>query len=248
MNNTVIKKEERLDLTPDNSNCGLEMSPFKLLEMAVRSGADIDQLEKLMNLQERHEAKIAKSDFLIAMSKFQNLSPRITKNKEGYGYMYAPLSDIVEQIKEHLFDCGLSYRFEQSHSDKVTITCIVSHVSGHSETNTMTAGADTSGSKNAVQAIGSTVQYLQRYTLIGALGLTTADDDIDGRLPTNCISDQQFAVLDSELNDAEGEFPNFKSKFMKWSGRNSLSEIPADKYEVCLNQLRASLKQRRAKK
>ncbi len=44
----------------------------------------------------------------------------------------------------------------------------------------MSAGKDASGSKNDIQQKGSTQTYLQRYTLIGALGLSTADEDVDG--------------------------------------------------------------------
>jgi hypothetical protein len=42
------------------------------------------------------------------------------------------------------------------------------------------AGADQSGAKNSIQAIGSTISYLQRYTLKAALGLAAANDD-DGK-------------------------------------------------------------------
>jgi hypothetical protein len=44
----------------------------------------------------------------------------------------------------------------------------------------MEAGKDMSGGKNDIQQIGSTQTYLQRYTLIGGLGLSTADEDNDG--------------------------------------------------------------------
>jgi hypothetical protein len=47
----------------------------------------------------------------------------------------------------------------------------------------MTANPDTSGKKNAIQACASAIEYMKRYTLIGAFGLTTADTDIDGRMP-----------------------------------------------------------------
>ena len=45
----------------------------------------------------------------------------------------------------------------------------------------MSAGKDDSGQKNQIQQTASTHTYLQRYTLIGALGLSSADEDIDGR-------------------------------------------------------------------
>jgi hypothetical protein len=41
--------------------------------------------------------------------------------------------------------------------------------------------ADATGNKNPVQQIGSTVTYLQRYTLLAATGLATSDSDDDGR-------------------------------------------------------------------
>jgi hypothetical protein len=52
---------------------------------------------------------------------------------------------------------------------------------GHSEETTLRAIPDTSGSKNSIQAIGSTVTYLQRYTLLAAVGMAAAGMDNDGR-------------------------------------------------------------------
>jgi hypothetical protein len=60
--------------------------------------------------------------------------------------------------------------------------CAVTHVKGHVERCIMKALADESGGKNSIQAIGSAITYLQRYTLLAATGLTSADiDDDDGR-------------------------------------------------------------------
>lgn len=158
--------------------------PINILDRAIASGADIANIEKLMDLQERWEKNKAKKAFNQALVEFQHRCPVIEKRKESHNYKYAPLGDIVTQIKDVLFDCGLSYRFEQNYEQgNITVTCIISHIDGHSESTTMTALADKSGSKNDIQAIGSAVTYLQRYTLLGALGITTADEDMDGRLP-----------------------------------------------------------------
>lgn len=62
----------------------------------------------------------------------------------------------------------------------MTITCVISHRDSHGEENSLSAGADHSGEKNAIQAIGSTPTYLQRITLKVALGLAAAEDD-DGK-------------------------------------------------------------------
>ena len=54
------------------------------------------------------------------------------------------------------------------------MTCVLSHRDGHFEETTLTAGRDDSGKKNAIQQVGSTITYLQRYTLKAALGLAAA--------------------------------------------------------------------------
>lgn len=59
----------------------------------------------------------------------------------------------------------------------VTVTCIISHRDGHFEENTLSAGRDESGNKNSIQAVGSTLTYLQRMTLKASLGLAASDDD-----------------------------------------------------------------------
>ena len=172
----------------------------KLIEMALTSNADIDKLERLMAMQTAWEDKAAKKDFLDALSKFQSKCPDIKKMKQGHNYKYAPLSDIVSQTRELISECGLSYRFEQEHNNGlIKVTCILSHSSGHCEKNTMVSNPDTSGSKNAIQAIGSAVQYMMRYTFIGALGITTADEDMDGRLPVDNKPPAQELMISQDI-------------------------------------------------
>jgi hypothetical protein len=45
----------------------------------------------------------------------------------------------------------------------------------------MTGPLDDSGNKNKIQQAGSTVTYLQRYTLLAVTGLSTQDQDDDGQ-------------------------------------------------------------------
>lgn len=63
---------------------------------------------------------------------------------------------------------------------EVEVTCIVTHRDGHSERTTMTGPEDYSGFKTLIQSRGSSMSYLERYTLIGAFGLTAVDTDNDG--------------------------------------------------------------------
>ena len=167
----------------------------KLLEIAINKDADIDKLEKLMQLQERYDAKHAEREFNLALSKFQKDCPPIVKSKEGFGYKYADLDNIVSTIKDTLFACGLSYRFEQRQDNGIHVKCIVSHIEGHSQSSEMVASADDSGRKNVIQAIGSAVTYLKRYTLVDVLGLATSDEDNDGKQPHDIPPDILYDQL-----------------------------------------------------
>lgn len=161
-------------------------TPAALLTLAVQQNLDIEKLEKLMGLQERYQANQARMAFLESLSNFQNECPVLEKKKKvAFGntkYSYAPLGEIAITIKETMHGCGLSHRWEmEDATDKIVCTCIISHIDGHSEKTSMSAAKDASGGKNEIQQRGSTITYLQRYTLIAALGISTADEDVDGR-------------------------------------------------------------------
>lgn len=161
-------------------------NPQSLIQLAIESKLPIEHLEKLMALKERYDAIEAKKEFLTSMNQFQGLCPVLEKTKlVSFGttkYKYAPLGEITEAIKSPMKETKLSFRWEMTdETDKLICTCIVSHISGHNEKSTMSAEKDKSGGKNEIQSRGSTITYLQRYTLIAALGISTADEDVDGR-------------------------------------------------------------------
>lgn len=160
-----------------------ETTPSSLLQQAIEKGLGVEELSKLMDLQERWEKNQARKLFFEAFTSFQTNCPQLRKVKSGYDdrYKYTPLSEITRQIAEPLKAAGLSFRWEIQDTEKeLKVTFLVSHIDGHTERTTMSAAPDPSGSKNAIQARGSAITYLQRYTLIGGLGISTADIDSDG--------------------------------------------------------------------
>jgi hypothetical protein len=183
----------------------IDENPQGLIALAIEKGVDIDKLERLFNLKEKYDAAQANKSFLNAMAKFQKDCPEIIKNKQvGYtnkngtftGYKFAELGQIDATIKNILADNGLSKRWENGEDgDFLTCTCIVSHIDGHTERTFMKSLKDSSGGKNEIQSIASSISYMQRYTLIGALGITTANEDNDGDstpvAPNNTAATQQ---------------------------------------------------------
>lgn len=183
-------------------------TPADLLAVAVKKGVDLEQLKQLMDLQERWEKKEAKKSFHDALSRFQTMVPEIKKTKiakinspkGNFSYKFADLGSITGAIKGALNECGLSYRWEfEDTGNRLKVTCYISHRDGHTETSVMEAGMDNSGFKNDIQQKGSTQTYLQRYTLIGGLGLSTADEDNDSHgHPTTTVKTErtQDEILD----------------------------------------------------
>ena len=71
---------------------------------------------------------------------------------------------------------------------------------GHFETTSLTAAGDQSGGKNAIQALGSTISYLERYTILALTGLSTheMDDDAKG---VEYITEKQLSSLVDLANE-----------------------------------------------
>lgn len=179
-----MKEKQELQVMNNNE---IAITPQTLLMKAIEKGVDVDQLGKFMELQEKFEKKEASKAFKIAMAGFQSEKPVLIKNgkvdfitKTGskVKYNFISLSSIQGSIDSILSKYGLSYRWEQEDAEKaIKITCIVSHIDGHEERTYLKANADTSGNKNDIQSIASTVTYLKRYTLEGALGLSSSEDN-----------------------------------------------------------------------
>jgi len=162
-------------------------TPMTLIQLAVSQNADIDKLEKLMELQMRWEANEAKKAFVSAMNAFKAEPPEIIKNRSvsfGAGkaaYDYASLDQVCTQVTHGLSKHGISHRWRVEQRDGIIrVTCILTHDMGHSEETSLEGSADTSGSKNSIQAIGSSVTYLERYSLLAATGLAVKNADNDG--------------------------------------------------------------------
>jgi hypothetical protein len=107
---------------------------------------------------------------------------------------------VVEKISAELSKHGLSASWvtHQEKDKTIKVTCRITHKQGYSEEASLEAMPDGSGSKNSIQQIGSTVTYLERYTLLGLTGLATYDQDNDGRGaagPIECINDEEQAQL-----------------------------------------------------
>lgn len=190
-----MSKIAEAEVAPEVRDKALELSvapatPMQMLALAVSRGAGIDELGKLMDLQERYERNEARKAFVAAMNAFKADPPTIRKNKHVHfgqtDYDHATLDHVCEQVTKALSQHGISHRWKVDQADQwIKVTCILTHDLGHSEETTLMSPPDTSGSKNSIQAIGAAVTYLQRYTLLAATGLAATNSDSHGGAVTN---------------------------------------------------------------
>ena len=184
-----------VDITPAKSSGALvAMTPGQLVGQLMQQGGSMDLLamERLMGLQERWDANEAKKAYHAAMAAFKQNPPTILKDKHvefttskgTTAYDHATIGNVVKQIVAALAEHDLSHSWstEQLDGGQVAVTCTITHKAGHSESVTLKAGRDESGGKNSIQALGSAITYLQRYTLLAITGLAVEDgSDDDGR-------------------------------------------------------------------
>lgn len=167
-------------------------TPANLIEVALKSGADMDQLERLFAMQERHEANEARKAYVDAMTAFKAEAIVILKSKAvGYwtkenppqfvGYKHAELSDVCEALIPPLAKHGFAHRWDAVQAGgELEVSCVLTHRLGHSERVTMKGPPDSSGKKNPLQAIASTKTFLERYTFLAVTGTATKGVDDDG--------------------------------------------------------------------
>lgn len=193
------------------------ITPMSLLQMAAAKGATIEQMAQLFELKLRVEADEARKAYNAAMAEFKAHPPRISKNRHvKFGnteYDHATLDEVCDKVTAALSKVGLSHTWNtEQREGKIIVTCVLTHSMGHSERTALEASADTSGSKNSIQAICSAVTYLKRYTLLAATGLAVAGADNDGAGPSREMNEQAYIEHLENIRNA-GTLPELKRLF-----------------------------------
>ena len=149
-----------------------------------------------------------------ALGEFQSECPTLNKGSQGYGYKYADLPSIVETINPILKKCGLSFtQLTGGNAESVSVTTILIHSKSgeYFETTISSSVKANAGKMSEIQAVGSIITYLRRYSLSSILGIVT-DEDVDGHVQNPsinaliqevnlCTSKQQLKKLWDEHED-----------------------------------------------
>lgn len=164
-----------------------------VIERAARDpNVDIDKMERLLAMQERVQERAAKQAFTEAKIQMRPELPEVTrkghiiiKNKDGtvtQDTEFARFEDLHESVMPVLTRHGFDLKFKNGMSPegKVRIITILAHVAGHEDDTYFDLPHDSSGSKNAVQAVGSSTSYGKRYGMLAILNIKVVGEDDDG--------------------------------------------------------------------
>lgn len=151
--------------------------------LASNKDVDVVKLQALIDMQKDIMAVNAKAAFNGAFAKMQAILPTVAERGRTDKASYAELEDIVEACRPVLAQFGFSLSHKTEWPDKTTVKVIgiLTHEDGHARESEFLASADTSGSKNAIQALGSSVSYGRRYTTKDLLNIVTRREDDDGK-------------------------------------------------------------------
>jgi hypothetical protein len=211
--------------------------------MAVNPAVDVEKFERLMAMHERIQAKRAETAFNADLAVMQPKLPIVShrgeiKNREGKVVSsYAKWEDINEAVLPVLSAHGfsLTFRVGQDGAARV-VTAFLRHRDGHKEETTLSLPLDTSGFKNDVQAVGSSLSYAKRYTAMALLNITTTGEDDDGqKAGTDYISEAQKDELVELLRETNSDV----AKFLKFIGAASLDQIRASDFNKARSALTA---------
>ena len=203
------------------------ITPMEMLNSAITRGDSLDKLERLMDLNDRWEKAQAKKAFIEAKAAFKASAPVITKDKTNsqYNSRYASIGSVVNAVNEALSKHGLDADWQFDQSSGIRVTCILTHVAGHSESVSLVGTPDTSGAKNPLQQIKSTLTYLKLATFEAVTGIATKegnrDDDGNASGVASFISDEQVEELTALITETKTDI----AKFLEIGKVESLSDI-----------------------
>jgi len=214
------------------------LTPMQMAYHLIQNGADLGSVKEMLAMSRELAAEQARQKFDAAMSAARAEITPIVRTANGHNNKkYADFAAIAKAVDPIISKHGLSYRFRTKQDERIHVTCVLAHEAGHAEETTLAGPADNTGNKNAIQAIGSTLTYLQRYTLVQALGLAAAADD-DGKAaggaePAATITPDQVKELLALIAKA-GTTPE---KFCQIGKIDAVADVLASKFDAAKGML-----------
>lgn len=223
---------------------------------ASNPDVDAEKLHRILDAQERVLERNARMAFNRDLASVSGELPNITERGtiEHSGKVISRYArwdeDINPVIKPILANHGFNLRFRTGRAEdgSLAVTAVLAHREGHSEETTIYLPADTSGSKNSVQAVGSSTSYGKRYTASALLNLTTGGLDDDGQSAegNTTVTEEQVQEIEALLEKDGGDSARFFDWVRDNIGVSNLEDLNQQGYERIVAMLKGRI-ERKAK-
>lgn len=173
-----------------------------------------------------------------ALSQLQGEIRDVYKDRQGYGYTYADLSQVLEVVRPLLVKhklavtqlCGTAH-------DKVTVETVLMHESGQWLSSTIEMGVEKGKNMSLAQAVGSVITYARRYALTAIVGFTQSDNDaaVEASDPVKSSVNAKISPAQSEhLKSLIGNDPQRLGRILSWARISRLEDMSLDTYSKAL--------------
>ncbi len=243
----VIPVEEKKELTQQvtvPATAG-QLNIDGLLQTAIQQGVSVEQMRELLEMGKEMKRELAKEEFNKAMAAFQAECPVVKRKKEGsvtkkgvVAFKYAPLEDIVIEVKPVLAKHGLSYKFKPNTNDAGVVTsvrCYATHIAGHSEYSEMRVERDAKTPlMSESQNNASSITFAKRHAFKNMFGIVDEGEDDENSLPRG--GENKLKVPDvEELRTTIEKLGRNEGVIVKKFGVTTLDEL-SDKEKLILQK------------
>lgn len=233
-----------------------DVRPQTFLALIASAAADprVDpaKMSALVAIHKEIKADAAREAFTQAYIELQHELPSITatgriviegkSGKRGQNTPYATFNEINRVTKPILKQHGFALRFEPDvgADGKIVMRGTLEHIGGHSASCAMSLPLETSGSKNNVQGVGSSISYGKRYCAIALLNIVShapEDADLDGNEPSKVVDEKpitapQLAELTERIQDSGAALENVLASFEI----DALKDLPAHRFNEAIQR------------
>jgi len=247
------KKTEVIQAQPNSM-----IAPDPVLQLIERAATnpevDIDKMERLLVMKERHDKQQAEMLFNKSMNEAQSEMKQVAFDSTNplTKSFYASYSALDKKLRPIYTKYGFSLSFDTADcptENWVRIVCLVSHAGGITRTPHIDLPADGKGAKGGdvmtkTHATGSAMSYGMRYLLKLVFNVAIGEDDDDGNDPDEYISEEQALELHARATENE-VYDNFMS-WLNTKKIEAIDHIQARDYENISKKLDVSIKARKA--
>lgn len=238
-------------MTPQLPEGALQVSPERRLaerpaammeaiqRAAMDPACDVAKMQALLDMAERMQATNARIEYQAALARIQEVMPRIGRDgkitvNSVVRSRYATLERIDKIVKPLLAAEGFSLQFDTAESgSKITVFGKLAHREGHFDVKQIALALESSGAKNSVQAMGSTISYGQRYLIKMFLNIVEEGEDTGGQPPLEAITTDQAIVIRDLIREVGAN----EAKFLAYIGVESVEQISKRDYDRTISEL-----------